>query len=129
MCGKIRVVDGRQLRYGGTQSCGCLQRDRAKYDPVPTKTHGMSRTRIYNIWKGMLARCYSTKADNYLRYGGRGIAVVARWHTFELFLLDMGEPPSIEYSLDRQNNNLGYFKDNCRWATLQEQAANKRRGG
>jgi predicted transcriptional regulator len=74
----------------------------------------------------MLARCYKPATRGYARYGGRGIAVCDRWHSFENFLADMGErPPGM--SIDRIDSDGNYEPGNCRWATRQEQEANKKR--
>jgi len=73
----------------------------------------------------MRLRCENPRHPSYPRYGGRGIRICARWHVFENFLQDMGErPPGL--SIDRIDNDLGYFKENCRWATRSEQMKNKR---
>ncbi len=55
----------------------------------------------------------------------RGITVCSRWNDFQNFLDDVGPRPSPKHSLDRLNNNLGYFKENCRWATGTEQQRNR----
>jgi len=73
----------------------------------------------------MIERCEKPKNPYFKHYGGRGITVCERWHTFVNFLADMGEPPS-ELSLDRINNDGNYEKSNCRWATWTQQANNKR---
>jgi hypothetical protein len=88
-------------------------------------TPGMSQTRVYRIWRGMLARCLNERSASYHYYGGRGITVCERWMTFENFLKDMGHPPDGR-SLDRKNNNGNYEKRNCHWATRLEQAFNRR---
>jgi hypothetical protein len=82
---------------------------------------------LYGTWAAMIRRCYNNKVNNYKYYGGRGISVSAEWRTsFKQFLQDMENKPGPEYTLDRIDNNKGYCKENCRWATLEEQQANKR---
>lgn len=74
----------------------------------------------------MKQRCLNPLATGYERYGGRGVKICERWlNSFENFLADMGERPD-ETSLDRYPNNRGdYEPGNCRWATREEQEANK----
>lgn len=80
---------------------------------------------LYSTWTGMLNRCYAKGADSYPLYGGRGITVCPEWHDFQGFLRDMSPRPSPDHSLDRRKNDVGYSKDNCRWATSKEQANNR----
>lgn len=80
----------------------------------------------YNSYRNMMLRCYNIKDINYKNYGGRGIIVCQSWkEDFFNFLDDMGRR-SKGKTLDRKDNNKGYYKDNCRWATSKEQQNNKR---
>src|SRR5205814_10410404 len=84
----------------------------------------------YRTWENIKSRCLNPNYTDWAYYGGRGITVCERWlHSFENFLQDMGRKPGPDYSIDRINNELGYFPENCRWATSSEQAQNQRHGG
>jgi len=91
--------------------------------------HGMSGTRVYHIWAGMKSRCLNPKHCKYYMYGGAGISVCERWQSsFQNFYDDMGDPPSLQHSLDRYPNHSGnYEPGNCRWATKKEQMENTKR--
>lgn len=90
------------------------------------KTHQMSNTRFYKIWKGLFTRCYNKNYRLYKNYGGRGISVCERWHSFENFRDDMIFTYSDEKSIERVNNDGNYELSNCVWATDLEQNRNRR---
>jgi hypothetical protein len=119
-CGKAIIVVGNNLTSGNTNSCGCLKIE------IHT-THGMANSPEYKTWAGIIQRCTNSNEEQYSDYGGRGITVCDRWlNSFEAFYRDMGPRPSPDHSIDRKENDKGYYKDNCRWATRAEQDNNKR---
>jgi hypothetical protein len=124
-CGAKKPVRIDKLLNGTSQSCGCLQRDNLT-------THGMTATAVrkdsheYWIWNMVVQRCTNNRVKNWMDYGGRGITVCEEWLKYENFIADMGVRPSIKHSLERRDNEAGYSKSNCYWATRMEQAKNKR---
>lgn len=127
-CGQRTTPSLASLRQLGTQSCGCLGRERTRARSLTHgATQGRKTTPEYHVWAGMKRRCFNPHDAAYKNYGGRGITVCARWqHDFAAFLADMGPRPSMAHSIERQNNNGNYAPDNCVWATAQEQVANRR---
>lgn len=88
--------------------------------------HGMSDTRIYRIWAGMLSRCRNPNDTCYGRYGGSGVLVCAEWSDFETFFADMGGTYEHGLTIDRIDSGKGYSPDNCRWVEASKQSGNRR---
>lgn len=129
-CGNfVTVKRTGSLRSGNTKSCGCFK------DELTLKRstkHGhrtaIKTTSEYHAWVHIKQRCYNQKNNHFHCYGGRGITVCDRWlESFDNFLSDMGVKPSEKHSLDRYPDmNGNYEPGNCRWATDEQQARNKR---
>lgn len=127
-CGKEIIRNGCSMRRGKVKSCGCFRKEVLKSEShsKAVTTHGKTGSKVWFTWRSMLQRCHNPKNRQYHAYGGRGIKVTKRWLKFENFYKDMGDPPTSKHSLDRIDNEKGYSKKNCRWATTKEQSRNKR---
>lgn len=126
-CGVEKVVRGQDLVTGAIRSCGCFQSESSARRRT---THGQTKqgkfSREYTSWAGAKKRCTNPKDRNYRHYGGRGIRMCDRWSKdFAAFFADMGPCPE-GMEIDRVDVNGDYKPCNCRWATLSQQALNKR---
>jgi len=129
-CGNTMFTVTTHLKSGNTFSCGCSRLNnkfRYRHGQAGSKNNGNRPSSEYKAWTGLIKRCTNHKDKKYNIYGGRGISVCDRWlYSFENFYADMKAKPDKQYSLDRIDVNGNYEPNNCRWATLQEQAKNKR---
>jgi hypothetical protein len=127
-CGNETISSANNVKRGVTNGCGCLQREMTI---AMNYKHGMNqrgkRSSEYGTWAAMVQRCTNRNDKHWKDYGGRGIEIYRPWReSFECFFQHIGERPSPQYSLDRKNNEYGYFPGNVRWATWSEQNLNKR---
>jgi hypothetical protein len=119
-CGREVLVLYQNLTRGLSNGCRkCSRRYVKNY-------HGLSNSKTYSVYIQMIERCHNESHPSYNNYGARGIHVCQKWkESFLNFIEDMGEAPD-GLSIERINNNKGYFKSNCRWANWVDQCRNKR---
>lgn len=120
-CGNTTRTRSDWVKTGHTKSCGC----RSLETRYPYK-HGMTKTRLFNTWQKMIARCEKENDKYYSNYGGRGIKVCEEWHdstTFINWALENGYDDML--TIERKDINGDYCPDNCCWITMGKQARNR----
>lgn len=124
-CGRRKIVQASNLRNESSKSCGCIRKEELLKRNIK---HRMAYTRLYGIWKNMIQRTTNINNPRYGDYGGRGIAVCEEWkgdfRDFEKWAIKSGYADSL--TIDRKDNNKGYYPDNCRWVTKRTQNLNTR---
>lgn len=122
-CGGTKIASSGDLLRLHTTSCGCKLSELAvSLSNNPRTTHGMSNTRLYQCYRKMLRRCTHEK-----NWKDKGITVCDEWRLNPQSFLDwaINNGYSDELTLDRIDVYGNYCPENCRWATMFEQAQNK----
>ena len=124
-CGNHTIVSTVKLRKNNpTQSCGCLNKERTKESNT---RHGLSKTRINSIHRGIKNRCRNETHEYYYNYGGRGIDICKEWEKIEDFAeWAFANGYSDNLTIERIDVDLGYSPDNCVWIPVSEQKFNRR---
>lgn len=131
-CGAVKQIRVNSVRSGRTKSCGCLRKKMCALRGKANKKHGATGTFLYGVWRGMLTRCYN-QATKYKYWNGTGVKVI--WKSFEDFRCDMEtsykkhikQHGRKKTSIDRIDPSGHYARENCRWATPQQQQTNRRK--
>ena len=127
-CGNYCDVPTSTLtRKRNFHSCGCFSKENLEKMSKKNITHGMTGSRLYGCYKGMMSRCYRKKDIHYNAYGGRGITVCDEWRTNAKLFIDwaLTHGYSDDLTIERINVNGNYEPSNCKWIPMKEQYKNK----
>lgn len=131
-CGTIKEMTLSRFNNPSVHSCGCV--GIPKGEESPYYQHGMSKKRIYGVYRDMFNRCYNPKDISYKNYGAKGITICDEWlgnngiKNFSDWAYDNGYDENAERgecTLDRINVEKGYSPENCRLVSMEIQANNK----
>jgi hypothetical protein len=123
-CGNTTITVGESIKSGNTKSCGCMRKQM-----IVDKNfkHGYAKQPMYNVWCTVKDRCLNPNNKSYANYGGRGICLSKDWDDYKNFHRDMSFTYKHGLTLERVDNEKGYSKDNCVWASRITQCNNTRR--
>lgn len=126
-CGNKTIVLQKHLCNGNTKSCGCLAREGNN-----NRTHGESKTRLYELWLGIKRRCYDKNNTSYKWYGAKGVKMCEEWLNdytkFRDWAYSTGYDETLprgRQTIERKDTNGDYCPENCEWKTIQQQQRNK----
>lgn len=115
-CGNIKIETSGNIKRAAYLRCN-------ERCTAPQK----SKMRFYMTWRGMILRCTDKNNRDYKHWGGRGITVCEEWASdYFCFHKWAEERYKKGLSLDRIDNNKGYFPENCRYTTPRIQCNNRR---
>lgn len=124
-CGNEFKTTVQNIKGGYTKSCGCWNKKMLK---ERKNIHHLTNHRVYKIWDGMKQRCNNKNNAHYKDYGERNISVCNEWEnnflSFYNWSLENGYKDNL--TIDRENNDLGYHPNNCRWVERTTQSRNTR---
>lgn len=133
-CGRAVEVLGCNLRSKNTGSCGC---GHSEMTTRRNLKHLLCSTRTYRIWAGMKTRCYNPKSGERERYMDRGITACECIKASVKGIIDVIGNAPLRMTLDRIDNEKGYFCGACedcissekpaniRWSTVKDQNRNR----
>lgn len=125
-CKTLFKLSKDSLRFGTTKSCGCYKRKRSH---ERFTTHGLSKTRIYKEWTGLIQRCHNPKNKRYYDYGGRGVVVCDEWRNdFQVFYdWAMSNGYADNLTINRINDSKFYSPSTCEYTDKYKQGQDRRK--
>lgn len=126
-CGREKLINIYTIVSGHSKSCGCSTFKHTA-EKASIHRHGLRNTRLYHIWTDMKQRCYNPNHEAYNRYGGSGITVCKEWmeNPVQFFKWAQQQGYNESLTVDRIDNCKGYCPENCRLASMKEQARNRK---